>query len=170
MNRMKDRSGFNLIELLIVLAVLGILVLATYPAVVNVIRVRSLESAARDILMDLGKARVLAVKHKAAVRLIFSQAASGVWTYVLEQHELDGSWAVPGGILPKTIPGDFQVTVNLSDSTVEYSPLGLIQNFTGGMNTITLQSPKLHELEQPDVRSLILYAGGAVQYLKSSST
>lgn len=168
MMRIKNRSGMTLLELLIVLGILGILALTVYPAIINVLRVRSLETQAREILMDLNRAKMMAVKNKTDVRLIFTLAADGSWTYVLEEDAGSG-FSIPGGILRKGISTEFQVAINLPDQNVEYSPLGLVQNYDSGKNTIVLSSSKLKELNKPDVRSLLVFGGGSVQYTKSSS-
>lgn len=168
MRTTSKRPGMTLLELLIVLGILGILALTVYPAIINVLRVRSLETQTREIMTDLNRAKLMAVKNKTEVRLIFSQLTDGTWTYVLEEDAGSG-WAVPGGILRKALSDDFQVTVNLPDLSVEYSPLGLVQNSTAGQNTIVLSSAKLKALNQPDVRSLLIFGGGSILYSKSSS-
>lgn len=167
---MKKRAGFTLIELMIVLAVFGILSLAVYPSVVNVLRVRSLETAARDILMELNQAKMMAVKDKAEVRMLFAQDTNHVWTYILQEEASDGTWSIPDGVISKVIPTDFQVTVNLPDLNVEFCPLGIVQNYAAGQNSISLQSDKLKELNKPDVRSLIVYGGGSVQFQVASTS
>lgn len=169
MRMMRNRPGLTLLELMIVVGILGIFALTTYPAIVNVLRVRALESQTREVMMDLNRAKMLAVKNKTEVRLIFSQTAGGTWTYILEEDAGSG-WAVPGGIIRKSISSDIQIVINLPDLSVEYSPLGLVDNSAAGQNTIVLSSDKVKALNQPDVRSLTIFGGGSILYAKSSST
>ncbi len=169
MRSLKRGAGFSLIELLVVLGILGILAVTVYPAVINVVRVRSLETAARDVMMELSRAKIMAVRNKTQVHVLFSQLADGTWSYVIEEQALDGTWAKPGGAMRKTIPSDLQVTINLPDQTVEFSPLGLVANFAAGQNVIDISSEKLKSMGQPDLRTMILYGGGSVQYIKSST-
>jgi prepilin-type N-terminal cleavage/methylation domain-containing protein len=170
MRATKKRSGLSLLELLVVLGIVGIVAMATYPAIMNALRGRSLEATARQISMDLNEAKVRAVKTRTDMRLLFSQEGGQPWTYVLEQLNADGTWSVPAGYLKKVITPDFEATVNWPDQSVEYSPLGLVQNYTTGQNSITIASPKLRSYGQPDVRDLVVYAGGSVQYIRTSST
>lgn len=169
MRAFKKGSGFSLIELLVVLGILGILAITVYPAVINVVRVRSLETAARDIMMELNRAKIMAVRNKTEVHVIFSQLADGTWSYVIEEQATDGTWAKPGGAATKTISSDLQVTINLPDQNVEFSPLGVVPNFSSSQNVISLSSDKLKSMGQPDLRTLIIYGGGSVQYIKSST-
>jgi prepilin-type N-terminal cleavage/methylation domain-containing protein len=164
----QNRPGVTFIEVMIVLIILGILALSFYPAIVNVTQVRSLEAQARELMMDLNKAKLMAVKDRAEVRLVFSQDTNSVWGYIV-QEDTGSGWAVPGGFIRKSISKDYQVTINLPDYSVEYSPLGMVDNYAAGLNTISLSSPKLKELKQPNVRSLLVFAGGSIQYSKSSS-
>jgi prepilin-type N-terminal cleavage/methylation domain-containing protein len=169
MRALKRGEGFSLIELLVVLGILGIMAVTVYPAVINVLRVRSLETATRDIMMELNRAKLLAVRNKTEARVLFTQQADESWMYVIEEQAADGSWAKPGPAVAKVISTDFQVTINLPDQSVEFSPLGLVPNFASGQNVISLSSEKLKSMGQPDLRTLIIYGGGAVQYVKSST-
>jgi len=44
-----------------------------------------------------------------------------------------------------------------------------VDNYTAGQNSISLSSEQMRRQHQPDVRSLSIFAGGSVQYAKSSS-
>jgi len=169
MTKAKHKSGFTLVELIIVVGIIGIMAAATYPAVMNALRSRGLEGAARDISMDLNRAKIMAVKTKTNTRLVFAQEEGKPWTYVLEKESVAGTWTTVGGALKKTIPAEFRVTINLPDQSVVFSPLGLVENYAAGQNSISLESPRMKRYNQPDVRNLNIYAGGSVQYVRTSS-
>jgi type II secretion system protein H len=169
MTKAKHRAGFTLVEMIIVIGIIGIMAAAVYPAIMNALRSRSLEGAARDISMDLNRAKIMAVKTKINTRLVFAQEEGQPWTYVLENESVAGTWTTVGGALKKNIPSEFQVTINLPDQSVVFSPLGLVENYTPGQNSISLVSPQMKRYNQPDVRNLNIYAGGSVQYVRTSS-
>jgi len=47
--------------------------------------------------------------------------------------------------------------------------MGFITDFDTNLNSITLQSPKLETYNQPDVRSVSVFAGGSIRYEESQS-
>ncbi len=53
--------------------------------------------------------------------------------------------------------------------TVTFSSKGMISDFDNTKNSIVLGSAKLKRGRQPDQRSIIVYSGGSVQYVKSTS-
>jgi prepilin-type N-terminal cleavage/methylation domain-containing protein len=65
------QSGFTLIELLVVISILGILVALTVPALKNLGKSNVSVSAARQLLDDVGRARLLAISHHTTVYMIF---------------------------------------------------------------------------------------------------
>ncbi len=169
MTKVKHKAGFTLVEMIIVVGIIGIMAAALYPAVMNALRSRGLEGAARDISMDLNRAKIMAVKTRINTRLVFAQEEGKPWTYILENESVPGTWTTVGGALKKTIPAEFQVTINLPDQSVVFSPLGMVENYTAGQNSISLESPQMKRYNQPDVRNLNIYAGGSVQYVRTSS-
>lgn len=171
------KKGFTLIEIIVVLAIIGIIVIASYPSILNTLETRSLEGAARDILTTLETARYLAVNEKVPYRVRFYQEAK-VWRYVIEKQvrdieKLDVSWVRAPKFLPKMLPPRFNPQLKLpSDLAIVFSPLGMIENydFTSPQNhEIILQSSKLKSHNQEDIRIVRFYAGGSLGYVKTRS-
>ena len=54
--KLAKTNGFTLIEILVVLAILGVLMLASYPSILNSLETRTLENTARDIRASLHRA------------------------------------------------------------------------------------------------------------------
>ncbi len=81
-NRMRDRklekknSGLTLMELIISLAVLGILIVAASPHISQFSSGYKLRGAARELATDLQFARLLAVKENRDIQVVFTSATS----------------------------------------------------------------------------------------------
>jgi prepilin-type N-terminal cleavage/methylation domain-containing protein len=167
---MHRNKGFTLIEMLIVVAILGIMMLSSYPSILNSLETRSLENCARDIITSMQQAKFLAVNTKLNHRVIFSNATAS-WAYWIEEETSPGTWTRQAKYPYNEIPSKFTATIDLPASqTVEYSSVGLVTNYDGLHRTITIQSDKLKTYTQPDLRILTFYAGGSTQYTKSQST
>ena len=162
-------KGFTFLEIMLVIALIGIIVALSYPSLMNSLHTRSLESTARDIASDLQWAKLQAVKTKLNHRLRFEQLASGAWTMSLERETQPSTWEMMPKYVKRVISTNFNVTVSLPDNCVVYSSLGLVDNFSTLMNTVTVQSDKLKQQEQMDVREILIFAGGAVQYSRLKS-
>ena len=167
----RSRPGISFLEIIVVLGIMGILALAISPAILNVLKNRSLEGSARGIIMELNRAKNLAIKNKIAVRVHFGQESGRPWTYGLEREDSVGTWERWPGSTLRVIPDDLQVAVNLPtpDLAVEFSPLGIVDGYVATLNSIVLSSLQLKALNQPDVRTLVIFAGGSVRYTKSST-
>lgn len=167
-----NKKGFTLLELLVVLGVMGILMFASYPSIMNSLDSRDLENTARDIQASMQTARFQAVSSKLSHRLRFDNS-TGPWTYVIEREATSGNWASMSRYLARTISPKLLVSVVLPSlpaaNTVVFDSVGMVSNFDTLKNTITLQSPKLKLRGQPDLRTIVFYNGGSVKYIKSSS-
>jgi prepilin-type N-terminal cleavage/methylation domain-containing protein len=161
--------GFTLIEVLIVVAITGMLILISYPSIMNSLETRGLENTARDIQSSMQVARFQAVKTRINHRIRFSNT-TGPWFFAIERQSPDGTWNTMHGSIPKSISNKFTVTLNLPvTNTVTFSAMGMISDFVTTLNSIVLESAKLKGNRQPDRRSIIVYAGGSLRYLKSTS-
>lgn len=166
------KRGFSLIEMLVVIGAMGILMVAAYPSILNTLENRGLDSSARGIQTSLQAAKFQAINTKLNHRVRFDNS-TGPWTYVIEREETTGNWVRMPKFLPRTIPGKYTVTVTLPDvpaaRTVVFDSVGLVANFDTSKKTISLQSPKLKRFGQPDLRTVVFYYGGTIQYIKSST-
>jgi prepilin-type N-terminal cleavage/methylation domain-containing protein len=165
-----DNKGFTLIELTVVVAIMGILMISSYPNILNALETRTLENSAKDILMVCHQARYLSVSTKLNHRVKFSNT-TGRWLYWIEKETDAGTWSRMDQFLDHEVPKKLPATVNLpGELTVEYSSIGYVANFDSLHNRVTLQSDKLRAFGQPDLRILVIYAGGSIQFTKSQST
>jgi prepilin-type N-terminal cleavage/methylation domain-containing protein len=176
MERKMREQGFTFIEVLVVIAIIAIFLVVSYPSILNTMEVRGLENSARGIQSYLQQAKLRAVENKIFYRVRFTQV-NAYWAYEMERAEWDGAeitWVKVGGAPRRDIPAKFFVTITLpldgADYVVDFSPLGTIANFvTGQLNSIVIQSPKLYRLGRMDLRVLNLFMGGSIQYLKQKS-
>ncbi len=164
-------SGFSAIEILVVVAIMGILSMSMYPAILNSMATRALENSAREIMGSLQSAKFQAIKTKLPHRVRFAND-SGVWEYVVEREVTAGIWTRLPRFSLKMIPSAFSVDVKsgTADKTVEFSHMGFIVNFEAfPANTIVLESSKLRNYGQPDQRIINFYFGGSIRYEKTQS-
>jgi len=175
--RMKNK-GFTFIEIIVVLGIIGIAVAASYPSILNVLEVRALESAARELLTTLEAARYTAVNDKVNCRVRFFEE-NNQWRYMVEveQGGLNGTtptftWKPVPKFIKKTLPAKFNPRIDLPEANrqIIFSPLGLVANYDFSdpeTFQVVLQSNKLRNLAQDNQRIIIIYAGGSIGYKKA---
>lgn len=161
--------GFTLIEILVTVAIISILSLASYPYIMNTLETRSLENGAREVLTVLQTARYRAIDTKDNHRVRFFQEGTD-WRMIIERETSAGNWETSRGFAVRTLPSKFDVTVNLpAGESVVFSSLGVVDGFDSTKNSLVLQSDKLKGYNQPDLRIVRFYGGGSVHYIKTTS-
>jgi prepilin-type N-terminal cleavage/methylation domain-containing protein len=158
------RKGFTLVEILVALAIIGIMALIFYPNIINTLESRKIEGSAREVLTTLQRAKFQAVKTKLNHRVRFEAVGEG-WVYYIEKEDNPTEWNTIRGFLRRSIPSEFQVNVDFPNDLVEFSPLGFVANYSSTQNTITLQSLKLATYGKPDERVIRTLVGGSIQYI-----
>lgn len=170
-NRKGAAAGYTLLEIVVVIGIIGILALVSYPEIRKSLETRNLENDSMTVLATLQQAKFMAVKFKLYHRVRFDNSGA-VWTYVIEQEVSRDNWVRAPKAIPKRLSTKFNITVNLPDTpasdTVVFSPLGLVDNFNVNQNSISIQSPVLAAHNQQSTRTVQVYAGGSVKYLKST--
>ena len=150
-----------------VVAIIGILTLIAYPNIKNSLEVRGLENEAREILSTLQQAKFQAVKFKLNHRVNFDNSL-GYWVYFIEKEVSYNAWVEVPRFIRKSIPNRFVVTLNLPGQVLVFSPLGFVLNYSTTQHDISIQSPNIQRQSQPSTRTIVIYAGGSVQYTKSA--
>ncbi|HEX4870842.1 MAG TPA: GspH/FimT family pseudopilin [Nevskiaceae bacterium] len=83
MNRYRRPRGFTLVELMVALAVLGIVAALATPSFLTLIANNRLKSAAEQIRSDIALARSEAVKRNQVITLRFTRTSATQWCYGL---------------------------------------------------------------------------------------
>ncbi len=166
--------GFTLIEVLVVIGIMGILLLGSFPSILNILATRDVENTARQIQTYLQQTKFQAVNTKIVHRVRFYLVDSSYWAYDMESLQADGTWIKVGNAPRKTISNSLNATITFPatglDHMAVFSPLGTFPEFAVNQNSITLQSPKLRRQGQMDQRILSIFMGGSIQYAKRKST
>lgn len=163
-----NQKGFSIIEILVAVGIVGILAVMFYPNIRNTLETRELENTAREVMMNLQRAKFQAVKTRLNHRVRFSNESYG-WAYTIEREDTTAVWNTMSGFVQKVIPQKFNITVNLPSDTIQFSPLGFVTNYSTTQNRITIRSQKLQRFGQPDLRIISVFIGGSVQYSKAQS-
>jgi len=163
------RRGFTLIEILIVVAVIGSMMIWMIPSIMNSLETRNLDNSARQIQTTLQQARFRAINEKVDYRVRFAQV-NGEWQVLLECAGTGGTWTPATNFLTIYVSTKVILTLKLpSTQAVEYSSVGIVQGYDSTHNSLTLQSLKLQGYHQQDLRILTIFQGGSVRYQKSAS-
>ena len=135
----------------------------------NTLEVRSLENTAREIQTTLLQAKLQAVREKLYHRVRFDNSP-GYWVYFLEREATPNVWTDVPGYARRVVPSKFVLTVNLPNQSVVFTPLGLvdIRTYSTALSTISVQSPKLQGGSQPSTRTINVFLGGTLKYVKST--
>jgi len=161
-----EREGVTLLEVLVVIGLISLMAVLSLPNIRNALETRDLENQARDILTSMQRAKFQAVKSKLNHRVRFDDLGS-YWVFYIEREDSPGLWNLMPGIVKKPIPTKFNITVNLPSQMATFSPLGFVTDFNTNLNSVVLQSPKLNRYNQPDQRTVSVFAGGSVRYDKN---
>jgi prepilin-type N-terminal cleavage/methylation domain-containing protein len=172
-NRPAER-GFTLIEILIVVGIMGIFMVVSYPSILNTMAVRNLENTTRQVQTFLQQTKLQAVSTRIPHRVRFTQVDGAYWAYDMERLQADGTWVKALGAPRKAIPNRVNVTLDLpplgADFVVTFSAVGTVANFAVDQNSIILRNPNLDRAGQMDERVISLFLGGSIQYSKRKSS
>jgi hypothetical protein len=92
----------------------------------------------------------------------------GYWVYYILRETSHDTWVEIPQFFRRSIPSKYVIAINLPTQRVDFSPLGMVLNYNFGQNSISLQSPVLQRKGQPSTRTLNIFAGGSIQYVKST--
>lgn len=159
--------GYSMIELIAVIAIIGIILALGIPGFTNIQAVRIIDNEARTILMSLQQARWQAALTGLSHRLLFT-SSDGAWSYRFERETASDTWTPVPGTTEKSVSSELGVTISLPASlTVVFGPTGFISNHDSTKCSIILSSVKLQSLGQLSQRTIRLFAGGSTRMDKS---
>jgi prepilin-type N-terminal cleavage/methylation domain-containing protein len=144
-----SQSGYSLIELLVVVAIIGVLSLVTIPAMTNFSRMNAIKAATRTFNSDLRAVRTLAITRSAPMTMTIYTGANPTNPDMRARYELPD--AVPVSRRTKRLDKIvYFVGDENASTTITFLPNGTVQNLTG-VNTRVIQLSSEHELPNDDV-------------------
>ena len=155
------QSGFTIVEMLVAMGIMTVMLMASLPSVFNTSVTWSLNNSASELVSMMQFGKFHAVKNSIDHRIRFFQS-SGDWFYILEQLEITGEWNQVHGVIARSIDPEIDVTVDLPDLSVEFSALGIVNNYSASQRTITFHHETLEKHQKPDLRVIEIFAGGSV--------
>jgi prepilin-type N-terminal cleavage/methylation domain-containing protein len=167
-------GGFTLIEILVVIGIMGIFMVVSYPSILNTMAARNLENTTRQIQTYLQQTKLQAVSTRIVHRVRFFRVDASYWAYDMERLQANGTWIKAQSAPRKTIPNRVNVTITFpavgADHVAVFSPMGTFPQFAISQNSITLQNPNLDRPGQMDERVLSIFMGGSIHYSKRKSS
>ncbi|MCP2519112.1 prepilin-type N-terminal cleavage/methylation domain-containing protein [SCandidatus Aminicenantes bacterium Aminicenantia_JdfR_composite] len=166
------KKGFTLIEILVILAIVGILIVLGYPSIKTSWEIRKLDDSAREILATLQRAKFQAVKTKTIHCVIFDSTQN---TYTLSIYDYTNNRWTPIERKVLSSPVNFLI-INLPDpdnlgaidtvNQVIFDSLG----FADRQGSITIQNPNLTNYTGvEDLRLIRIMIGGSIDIIKQES-
>ena len=152
-NRTRE-IGFTLLELMIIVAILGILTALAAPSFTSLLERRKIIAAAEAIQSDLRWARGEAIKRNTDVTVSFTPGAGGVWKYVITP----ATKTVDSATIPEF--GNIALAENFgSDDTQFDRTRGISEN---GTVTLTSSAGEVRIILSPLGRARICSVGGTI--------
>ena len=132
---MRD-SGFTLIEMMMVIAIVAIMSAVAIPAFMSMLPGMRLNGAARQVMTDLMAARMDAVKQNNEFRVFFNSPGTNQYQ-ILDDDDNDGTADTGEAITTKNIQDNYSDVTFSSTNNPIFTPRGTATS----LPTITLQNP-----------------------------
>jgi type IV fimbrial biogenesis protein FimT len=136
---MRKQGGFTVMELMIVIAIIGILSAITVPNYISYRNNQQVSLAARDIYSALQSAKMSAITDNTTINVLFSPGTASAATYrVFEDLDADNAFDaaadrdIESGQMP---PGITMANATFSgDAIATFSPMGMPRQPNGALD------------------------------------
>ena len=137
------QSGFTLLELMIVIAIMGIMAAMAVPSYQTYMAQRRLNGAARQVMSDLMAARMKAIAQNNEFKVFFPGSHLGALTgnhqyQILDDDDNDGISDTGEALQIKDIQTDYSDVTMTSNNNPAFSPKGTATNLA----TVTLSNSR----------------------------
>jgi len=116
----KDDSGISLAELLVVIALMGVITVIAVPAIVGQMSHLRLTSSVRDISTELNAARLKAISR---VQFTLNSGAADTYRLYVYDATLD-SWSAETSRTTRSLEGGINISTPSADFNVDFRPNG----------------------------------------------
>ncbi len=123
--------GFTLVELIVVIAILGILVSVAAPSFTRTIEKQHIVGAGEAVLLDLRWARSESIKRNTLVTVTFTDGSASAWQYAISPATKTVNSAIINDF------DDVALSQNFNSNTLVFNPV----RGTANAGTIILTSP-----------------------------
>jgi len=135
MNRKKNRGGFTLLEMMVTLAVVGIMAAIAVPSMAKIIPRIKLRSAASQLASDLQVARYRGISGNFRTQIVFDTGAS-TYTRNLDTNRNGAFEAGEADIVNRTMPSGVNFVPGTTAPNVTFDPTGSADDGTAGVGDI----------------------------------
>lgn len=166
------RAGFTLIELMITLAVLGVMMAIAIPSFRYVQNSSRLSAAANELVSTLQLARMEAIRRNARVVVCTSSLGAACDTTtvaggLLVFADTNGDNALSAGettirTTAVPVPASLETSAGVDEGVIQYRSDGLARDKSGSLLTGQLRVCMLTTVPAENVRDIAIAAGGRV--------
>lgn len=142
----RSEAGFTMIELMVVVAIIGIVSVLAIPSMGDMIKEYKLRSACRGVVSSLQNLKIRAIKENARTVMIIDPVND---RYIIFVDNSPSNWALdaPELISVTDVRGEgLQITSSFASNTFGFNSRGFLDPIIGGTITITKDATRSKQI------------------------